>query len=158
MDLLAGYGSNDESDASDTSDQKDGPKETKAAPNRAPAASAQAKKKAPFLPSAADMFSSAGASSFLAKAAQPMDDVLPVKKQKIHAEAPKAAPLLPPQLTRGANKVSEDSSQWNTAKSAKAKKDSFNQKEKRKRQEGKVAREGSFVEEEKRLLRQAGAD
>jgi hypothetical protein len=79
---------------------------------------------------------------------------------------------MPPQLSRGANVSTEDTARWSTAASTSAanaakkgpaaaekkKADSWNAKEKRKRSEGKTSREGSFVEEEKRLLRQAGAN
>jgi len=178
MDLLGSYGSSDESEASGD--------EMKAVAADVPKAKPKPKKKvASMLPSAADAFSAVGAATFLTTKVAPEPEMQPmVKKHKPEegnaggessvgstysriSGAKKPAVFLPPQIgRRGANVATEDVGKWNLAKTGGkggkggngGGKDSFNAKEKRKRAEGKVAREGSFVEEEKRLLRQAGAD
>ena len=172
MDLLYGYGSDSGSD----SDAEKQPSPAAPTPKTKPKAAPS------LLPSAADAFSSVASASFLV-APRPTSapDVQPMKKQKATeddaptlaaargggaagkvAERPKSSGMLmPPQLSGRANTATEDVSRWTTAKGGKGGKgrgESFNSKEKRKRQEGKSSREGSFVEEEKRMLRQAGAD
>ena len=161
MDLLGGYGSDNSDKSSIYEDEREKP------PGAAPIAKRQ--KPVSLLPSAADVFDSIDSASFMVPLPAASEPKLTMKlKQTLPTTEPKpksSGLLLPPQLSRP-NVSTEDAGRWSTAKSAVGgkgvkggkKPETFNTKEKRKRAEGKVAREGSFVEEEKRLLRQAGAD
>lgn len=169
MDLLANYGS-DDSEQENTSDVED--------PAPIEVRSAEKKRKTVALPSASELFSSVEGASFLTAASPvPTPEVAPLqakKKKKKNTDAFQPASrtkmreqLLPPQLARP-NLSTEDYRQWSTTKSADAHNDSkkkdksskdaksFNSREKRKRDLGMQSRHKNFVEEEKRLLRQAG--
>lgn len=157
MDLLGGYGS-DSSDSSSSNDEKE------KRVNPIPITKRQ--KSVLVLPSAADAFDSVKSASFMAPIIAKSEPELTKMPKQTTEPAPRSnAQLLPPQLSRP-NVSTEDAERWSTAKSGHARKEgkggqkveTHNTKEKRKRAEGKVAREGSFVEEEKRLLRQSGAD
>ena len=162
MEGLVGYGSDSDGSGINGSDSEP---EAETKPVKPPP-----KKKKSLLPSAADAFANVGSASFLmptSAVAEP--EIVPIKKKSKpeESEKTKQAVLLPPQIGRGGpNKSTEDVSRWTSKAALEAsekkkeekKKESWNTKEKRKRQEGKVGREGSWVEEEKRLLRQAGAD
>jgi hypothetical protein len=186
MDLLCGYGSDSGSDTSGADDAKteETPKASSSsklsmvdAPNKIVPSSSSKRKVQTILPSADELFDAVDSSNFLYAKPVEVFDIKPMKKAGLNeaevvvnqsVKKPNAnnnSILLPPQLTHGANKSTEDVSRWSTTSSGKAaaatqdkkKKDiSFSEKEKRKRQQGKTSREGSFVEEEKRLLRQAG--
>jgi len=157
MDLLGDYGS-DSSNSSSSEDEKEKPITTLPITKR--------QKSVPVLPSATDAFESVESASFMAPITAKAEAELTKKTKQTAESAPKSnAKLLPPQLSRP-NVSTEDAGRWSTAKSGVVSKEgkggkkveTHNTKEKRKRAEGKVAREGSFVEEEKRLLRQSGAD
>lgn len=168
MDLLQGY----DSEAEASEDETEKPqKETKIslpeeAPVALPAEAAPVVKKAPkqsLLPSASEMFSSVSGASFLAK--KPVSETPTIQAPPKVAEPAVSAPvvrapavLVPPQLSRGANVTTEASALWSTetGKAGKKRPESFNTKEKRKREQGKTSREGSYVEEEKRILRNLG--
>jgi hypothetical protein len=174
MDLLCGYGSDGSSGEKESVGPDPTAKEEEKIFASAPAAKKRKEGKPSLLPSAADLFSSVKEASFL-RASAPVEapEIVPMKKNQTtlysaqnvedseKLKAASRAVLLPPQLSRGANVITEDVSKWSSKQQTKPmekSKASFNSKEKRKRQEGKVAREGSFVEEEKRLLRQGGTD
>jgi hypothetical protein len=98
------------------------------------------------------------APSFFASSKDETPAPVIVKKKEQEKQKPakkRSAPggmLAPPQLKRP-NVSTEDTESWNTKKKA-AK--SFKAKEKRKRDVGQSSRGKSYVEEEKRILRESG--
>jgi hypothetical protein len=116
-------------------------------------------------PNPSDLFDSVDTPSFFTSAKDEAPTPVVVKKkeqekQKLVKKRPAPGGMLaPPQLKRP-NVSTEDTESWTTKKKAGAKqgKDSktFKAKEKRKRDVGQTSRGKSYVEEEKRILRESG--
>lgn len=172
LQLLAEYGSSSDEESSDDNIAHDNlmknqeEKKSNAGP------------KSNGLPSAAELFSATPISKDLPSVDQLFSLTSPfVAKKNSKEEMPKAIEskrkvesdevnvkskkqvvnrLLPPQLLRP-NVITEDFNAWNNkSKSNAGKKETYSEKEKRKRDNNQSSRGKSYVEEEKRILREAG--